>query len=715
MVNYFVNFTSCLPLPHTKNVELFAMAKSKAPRRTPNPPVKPAARKPAAAPSPPPDWRALADRYALRALGVLLLIGFILRILNLDALSLWIDEFVHVIRARDFNAGTGPLLTNDNNGILLTAVLLPFFKLFGATAFWARFPSVLFGVGTIYLMYRIGEHLFNRYVGLLAAFAGTFSLYLIFWSRVGRNYAIFAFFYLLLGFIFWKAFENKKDPDATSFWQKNGISPRYALLFIPVLAASLLSHQLTFFFAYTVATYTLIVACGKIIRSEEDRFRNKYFWLGMASLPLLLMALPGANDLLRAPLSAVLSAQQVDWVLPQSTRLSELWANQPWEAFGIYHGVLRYDPTLLYFPAVAGLVVTFRQWPRPAAWLVGSILTPFLLMSFLFRDPAMPRYFIFVYPWFLLSAAVFFYWLFDYLTVKKFPNASNTFRYAVLLLPFVFVLASVRWPELRRLVLAEQLEGHVVNENIGEFNFTNWKQPCDFVNKNRKSGDVLMSTVTNAASYYLDEENILWFRQMQYDTKLKRYVQNPSEPGKYSAATFEDLRRTVATAPRGWLLADYYLDNVFVNDPSRMFVYENLQYYPEASSDGSVKVFGWDHSKPKPQQQNVVVQLGRAADKIISTPYMMNISQQAYNAPNLEMQIRYQGVDSNKEALVIFNDDNAVYLPANTGKSIELRTLRVQKQFVKPGYNKIQVMYEEAVQHDPDKGFTVFYIGFEGK
>ncbi len=177
------------------------MAKSKAQRRTQTP-IKQAPRKAVAAPTPMPDWHALADRYARPALYAMLFLGFIMRVINLDALSLWIDEFVHVIRARDFNAGTGPLLTDDNNGILLTVVLLPFFKLFGATAFWARFPSVLFGVGTIYLMYRLGERLFNRYVGLMAAFAGTFSLYLMFWSRVGRNYAIFAFFFLLLGLVF---------------------------------------------------------------------------------------------------------------------------------------------------------------------------------------------------------------------------------------------------------------------------------------------------------------------------------------------------------------------------------------------------------------------------------------------------------------------------------------------------------------------------------
>lgn len=692
------------------------MAKSKAQRRNPAPPVKQAPRKPAAAVVPPPDWHALADRYARPALLALLLTGFILRIIHLDGLSLWIDEFVHVIRARDFNAGTGPLLTDDNNGILLTVVLLPFFKVFGATAFWARFPSVLFGVGSIYLMYRLGERLFNRYVGLVAAFAGTFSLYLIFWSRVARNYSIFIFFFLLLGLVFLKAFENKKEPDATGFWQKNGISLKYTLLLIPALAASLLSHQLTFFFAFSVGTYALIIAIRKIIRGEEDRFRNKYFWLGVASLPLLLLILPGVNDLLRGPLSALLSKQQIDWILPQSARLSELWAKQPWEAFGIYHGVLRYDPTLLYFPAVAGLVLAFRLRFNAAAWLAGSVLTPFLLMSFLFREPALPRYFVFVYPWFLISAAAFFYWLFEYLTGKMLQATSNTSRYAVLALPFVFVLVSVRWPEVKRLLLDEQKEGHVVNENIAEYNFTNWKNACDFVNRQRKPGDVIMSTVTTAASYYLNDDNVLWFRQRQYDTKLKRYVSNPPEPQQqYSAATYEDLRRTVASAPRGWLLADYYFDNVFIDDDARMFVYKVLQYYPEASPDGSVKVFGWDSSKPPPKQQNLVVQLGKAADKIISGNYNLDIPLQVYNSPVIEMHMRYMGVNSNREALVIFNDDNAVYLPANKGKGIEDQTVVLQKQWLRPGLNKVQILYEEAVQSDPDKGFTVFYLGFAGK
>jgi hypothetical protein len=346
------------------------------------------------------------------------------------------------------------------------------------------------------------------------------------------------------------------------------------------------------------------------------------------------------------------------------------------------------------------------------AWLLGAVVTPFLLMSFLFRDPALPRYFIFVFPWFLMSASVFFYWMFRYFTTDK-PTISNTVRYGLLFFPFVFMLASVRWKEVKKLVLAEQREGHVTNNNISQFNFTNWQAPCDFVNQNRKPGDVLMSTVTTAASFYLKEDSVLWFRQMRYDTKSKKYVFNDQEPQKkHSAATLEDLQRTVANAPRGWLLADYYLDNKFVDDRARMFLYQNMYFYPEASPDGSVMVFGWDHSRPKPQQQSMVVQLGKASDKVISSFFYMNITPELLQTPTVSMRVRTQGVDSNREGLIVLNDQNASYLAPNKGKGIETQTLTIPREWLRPGNNQLQIVYEEKVKSDPDKGFTVYDIAF---
>ncbi|MCC7245067.1 MAG: glycosyltransferase family 39 protein, partial [Saprospiraceae bacterium] len=313
--------------------------------------------------APPPDWTALANQYAMPVLWGLLALGLILRVVQLDALSLWIDEFVHVLRAKGVAEGTGPLLTDDNNGILLTILQVPLFKIFGAGSWIARIPSVLFGVGTIWLLYRIGWQLFGRHVGLLAAGGATISLYLIFWSRISRNYAIFAFFFLLFSWLFLKVFESRKNDNS----HKNYLDYVWVAL---ALLASLLSHQLTVFFAFMVGVYSIVIAAGKIINATEDRFKNKYFIVACLAIPVLaIMLIPGLNNLLRAPLSTLLSAQQIDWVLPNTQHLSELWAKRPWESFGIYNGVLRYEMTLLYPLGLLGFVVAFTMNKRSAIWL----------------------------------------------------------------------------------------------------------------------------------------------------------------------------------------------------------------------------------------------------------------------------------------------------------------------------------------------------------
>ncbi len=668
---------------------------------------------------PMPDWSDLANRYATKALIGIVVLGFILRILHLDALSLWIDEFVHVLRAKGVVEGSGPLLTDDNNGILLTVTLLPFFKIFGDNAWIARFPSVLFGLGTVYLMYQMGTRLFNRYVGLIAAFSGTISLYLVFWSRIARNYSIFVFFFLLLGWVFFMGFEAEKKANGDTFWDRHGLSPKYLLLLPVVLIASFLSHQLTFFFAISAAVYISGMAVAKIAKGEPDRFANKYFWVGCLALPLLLLTvIPGLNDLLRTPLSWVLRPQIVSWVLPESSRLSVLWNQQPFTAFGVYHGVVRYAPTLLYFPAMAGFIVAFWMNKRSAMWLLASFLVPFILISFIYREPALPRYFIFAVPYFLISSAVFFGWLWQYMSKNWLQSASNNTRYAALCMPFAFILATVRWGDLQKIVLAQQLEGHVANINVSAYNFTNWKQPCDFLNAKRQPTDVLMSTVTSAAEYYLKADNVLWFRQSEFNVEKKSYINNPVVGVGNSAATFEDLKRTVESNPRGWLLADYYIDNVFVDERARQYVHQNMFFYPEASQDGSVMLFGWDNSRPKPQQQNMVLQLGKASDKIISNEKTLNFPPELFQSPNgIQMIVRTSGIDTNKEAMMIFNNESAVYLPVNKkGGQVETQVVDIQPGWIHPGQNFIQIAYdEENIKSDPDKGFSFYYIGFKGK
>jgi uncharacterized membrane protein len=689
------------------------------------PKVVPKAPKAAA---PPPDWSALADRYALRAVGVLIFMGLLLRLPNLSALSLWVDEFVHVLRARDVVRGTGPLLTDDNNGILLTGLMLPLFKLFGPGVFWARILSVGFGAGMIWLTYRLGSRLFNRYIGLMAAFMSTFSLFLVFWSRMARNYAIFGFFFLLLSLVFLAAFEKENTrpvdqndrtgsaPD--TFWDRNGLSRKHLLLLPLVFVAALLSHQLTFFFLFSVAVYCLVLAIQKMVKGDADRFKNKYLWAGAALLPLMLVMIPAFGGVFKSVFSGMFLSRIENWVIPRWDFIGQQWATNPFSSFNVYNDLLLYDPRFLYLPGLLGFAAAFRLRPKSALWLLLGFAVPLFLAGFIFRDPAAPRYFIFAFPYFLIAIAAFFYFLWEQIG-KRMPNLSNNARYTLAAVPFVLFLFATRWSEIADLTLARVKSGVVAHNNITGFSFTNWQDPCNFVNKNKKPGDLFLSTVPGAVQYYLNDDNIVWFRQKRLNTATKQYEAYPMSDGsKPNASTLEDLMRTVKTHPRGWLLTNYYMDTPFTGNGAREFVFENMQYYPEASPDGSVMLFGWDNAKPKPEFQNLVVELGRLSDKMSAPDEKFVVPEEMYNSGVVfQISVRVRGVDQQNEAALVFNKDarQSFIFPLNKTKDIETHFFDIPRAWLKPGINTYQLAYNPKYKPDPKGGFTVYGVFFRTK
>jgi 4-amino-4-deoxy-L-arabinose transferase-like glycosyltransferase len=672
---------------------------------------------PVAETRPAPAWISFPARWTLPALLILLILGFAFRALHLSDLSLWMDEYVHVMRAKDFLEGDGPLFTDDNNGILLTLLLLPGFAIFGSTVFLARFLSVLFGVGLIYLIYRMGARLFNRYVGLFAAAAATFSLFLIFWSRVCRNYAILSFFYLLLGLVFLAAFEARPDRQVANWWARQGISARYLALLPVVGLLSFLSHQLTFFFVFTVLAYSLAQATRSVLNGADKQKSRKYVWLsGLLSPFVLVILVPALGEALKKALQPFLLSNIAEWAIPNWNRLATWWAEKPLESFNTYNDLLLYDLNWLYFPALAGLVIAYRLNARSGIWLTASFVVPLLLLSFIFREPFLRRYLIFAYPYLLISTGVFFYTVLNFLKQKFWPKASEKAGYALLCLPFVLLLFNTHWNGIADLALARKLEGHIVDMRVASWSFTDWKEACKYVDEHRQPGDVLISTVPTAVSYYLEHENVLWFRQAYYDMREKRYKLNtPSPNGGPSASTFEDLVRTVQQSPRGWLLADYYLENIFTDERALMWVYQNMHYYPDASLHGSLMVFGWDHSKPKPERQNLVVELGCDDNKMESKVYNMTLPAELFANQQIDMTVRTRWVDTDQEALILFNDKHVVWLPPNTGPGTDEAVVRLDRNWIRPGRNTIQVFYEPNRPRDPRKGFTLYFMSITGK
>ncbi|HEY4499519.1 MAG TPA: glycosyltransferase family 39 protein [Candidatus Paceibacterota bacterium] len=139
---------------------------------------------------------------------------------------------------------------------LLFLIQNGFMKVFGESVFGFRLPSVLLGIGAVYLLYVIGRKLFSERVGLYAAALYAITLNGVYISRTGMQEAYVIFFFLLSLYWFLKALENDKYFFWTGVAIGLGILSKYtAFIIVPIL-------------------------CTYLIFFRRDCFRNQKFWFG---------------------------------------------------------------------------------------------------------------------------------------------------------------------------------------------------------------------------------------------------------------------------------------------------------------------------------------------------------------------------------------------------------------------------------------------------
>lgn len=167
----------------------------------------------------------------------ILILGLILRLINLGQ-SLWLDEAVQAITARSTFAYIFQEIVGDFHPPLYYFLMHFWVRIFGSSEIALRMPSVLFGVGTVYLAYLIAKIIFPRthyslffvhcslpdLVALLLATAP----FHIYYSQEARMYAMVTFlvtgsFYFLL-----RALENGKGNRGN--WGNKGLYFLFILL-----------------------------------------------------------------------------------------------------------------------------------------------------------------------------------------------------------------------------------------------------------------------------------------------------------------------------------------------------------------------------------------------------------------------------------------------------------------------------------------------------
>jgi len=150
-------------------------------------------------------------------LSAIVILGFVLRFLDLGKESLWLDEAVTYYNTNSTSIGDVWTAAYNDRSPPLHFIALWGVRLFGSNEFWLRFPSAIAGTVTIIVIFFVAREIANEKVGLISALLLAVSPFHIFYSQEARFYAFAVLFVAVAYYAFFKACNSRKWYDWTLF------------------------------------------------------------------------------------------------------------------------------------------------------------------------------------------------------------------------------------------------------------------------------------------------------------------------------------------------------------------------------------------------------------------------------------------------------------------------------------------------------------------
>lgn len=122
---------------------------------------------------------------------LILIVALILRLISLNQ-SLWLDEAINVLATQKFSllGMITEYAKADFHPPGFFIILWIWTKIFGTGEIFVRLPSVIFGVLTIYLIYKLGQKISSKKLGLYCAFLLAVNPLHIYYSQEARMYSL---------------------------------------------------------------------------------------------------------------------------------------------------------------------------------------------------------------------------------------------------------------------------------------------------------------------------------------------------------------------------------------------------------------------------------------------------------------------------------------------------------------------------------------------
>jgi len=152
----------------------------------------------------------LRKKYLL-ILVFILLLGSALRLYDLGEESFWYDELFWIEQLEQPDLGSAlKEAINYNMDPPIYQTFFYFWLKLGKSEFWTRLPSAFFGILSIYFIFVLASYIYNKKVGLIAAFILSISRINIYYSQEARVYSFFVFMVIISYYLFLLAIDNRQ-------------------------------------------------------------------------------------------------------------------------------------------------------------------------------------------------------------------------------------------------------------------------------------------------------------------------------------------------------------------------------------------------------------------------------------------------------------------------------------------------------------------------
>ncbi len=376
---------------------------------------------------------ATSQRSALVWLLVILLLATGLRLVNLGERTLWYDEAFAVLFAE---TGLEAMIYGtlapveggaaDIHPLLYYTTLNGWMRLFGQAPALVRLYSVLIGVVTVGVVFRLAADLFDRRTGLTAALITALAPFHIQYSQETRMYALLTLFLLLATWCYRRAWQGR----GRGWWAAFGV----------LAALAMYTQQLAAF-------YLAALGLLPILSRRWDRLLPTMASAGLALVLYLpwLVKLPGQLNKLNAyywvprpsplrPLLTLRSFTSIALDIPSSWNLPTFFVGLVLAVFLVLQVMLRRRRMGSHERQALGWVLWLSFGSLALMWLASQFLAPvyldrallaqgvvfYLALAWLIVKGGLPRPILgmLVAGWIVVAAAGYLF----HITWRTFPN-----------------------------------------------------------------------------------------------------------------------------------------------------------------------------------------------------------------------------------------------------------------------------------------------------